>query len=194
MNTHFGNLADIIDSFFEDYQKSHEHLLTFYDAEWSSPCEIGQPCAKTSDNLDLIAWQPVKRNPIQQDFEGLENALGHPIHPDIKTHYGQYWSAGLEAEAPEGHVSLLYLWNQEDRDRLIENLIGHVVACRNNKTPFSVFFACTEPDSDYFLTVENTSGVIQLEQPGKPPIKEVCGSLAEFYSRLVPSTQQHYEL
>ena len=80
-----------------------------------------------------------------------------PIHPDIKTHYGRYWSANLEAEAPDGHVSLLYLWNQQDVDRLVENLIGHAVACRQNRTPFSVFFACTEPESDLFLTLNNST-------------------------------------
>ena len=140
------------------------------------------------DGEEKIRWQPVRRHHIADDFVGLESALEMPIHEDIKTHYGRYWSANLEAEAPDGHVSLLFLWNHEDSKRLVENLIGHAVACRHNRTPFSVFFACTEADSDLFLTVNNETGNVQLEEPGKRPIRKVSESLEEFMSLLVPAS------
>lgn len=175
-----------LDTFFEHYTKSFEALVTQHDPEWPSPCEVGNPW-RDEDGGRLIHWQPVKRHVSGEDFAGLESALETPIHPDIKTHYGRYWSANLEAEAPDGHVSLLFLWNQEDTDRLVENLIGHAVACRHNRTPFSVFFACTEPNSDLFLTVNNESGAVQLEEPGKGPLRIVSDSLADFIELLVPA-------
>ncbi len=179
-----------IETFFEHYQKSFEQLITTHDPQWPSPCEIGEPW-QDKDGGSWIAWQPIRRHSTAEDFAGLENALEMPIHPDIKAHYGHFWSANLEAEAPDGHVSLLYLWNQEDVDRLVENLIGHAVACRHNRTPFSVFFACTEPDSDLFLTINNSTGEVQLEEPGKPPLRVVAASLAEFFDVLVPAAQCH---
>jgi SecY interacting protein Syd len=180
------NLPNVIDTFFEHYHKSFESLATPHDPQWPSPCEIGDPW--TDDQGDAwIKWQPVPRHSTADDFAGLESALEIAIHPDIKAHYGRYWSAHLEAEAPDGHVSLLYLWNQQDADRLVENLIGHAVACRHNRTPFSVFFACTEPDSDLFLTVNNDTGAVQLEAPGKKPLRTVSASLSEFMQRLVPA-------
>lgn len=171
-----------IDRFFDHYQKSHEHLICAVDPEWPSPCELGP-----TESEGQIYWQPVRRHDLASDFSDLEKALGFELHPDLKTHYARYWSGTLEAEAPAGHVSLIYLWNQQDVDRLIENLIGHVVACRNNKTPFAGFFATTEADSDYFLTINNHTGAIQLEQPGYQPLRVICNSLAEFYDLLVPS-------
>ena len=135
----------------------------------------------------LIAWEPKRRAPSTNDFVGLERALKLEIHADIKTHYGRYWANHLQALAPEGEVSMLYLWNAEDSERLIENLVGHAVACKQNKTPFSVFFACTEADSEYYLTVNNSTGQIQLEEPGSKPLKVVSNSLAEFYQILVPA-------
>ena len=179
-------LESAIDTFFEHYRKSFDSLTTPHDAQWPSPCEIGKPWEDETGNA-WTCWQPVRRHATADDFAGLENALEMPIHPDIKTHYGRYWSANLEAEAPDGHVSLLYLWNQQDVDRLVENLIGHAMACRHNRTPFSVFFACTEPQSDLFLTLNNSTGAVQLEEPGKPPLRTVCGSLAEFFDLLVPA-------
>lgn len=179
-------LTDTLDTFFEHYAKSRESLVTSHDPDWPSPCELGEPWRDESGG-QIVQWHPVRRHATADDFSGLETALEMPIHPDIKTHYGRYWSANLEAKAPDGHVSLIFLWNQEDSNRLVENLISHAVACRHNRLPFSVFFACTEPDSDLFLTINNESGAVQLEEPGKRPLRIVSENLADFLELLVPA-------
>ena len=114
------------------------------------------------------------------------------VHPDIKEYYGAYWSAGLEADAPQGPVSLILLWNPDDADRLVENLIGHALAKRRRRSPFTVFFACTAADSELFLTVDNASGEVLLEKPGYKPIEVVAPSLAEFLGRLTPASPERH--
>lgn len=140
-----------------------------------------------------MSWQPLRRQDGADDFAGLERALELSIHPDIKRYYGRYWSGGLEAEADEGHVSLLLLWNGEDADRLVENLIGHALAKRRARTPFTVFFACTEPESDLFLSVDNETGKVVLEAPGQKPLRVVAESLAQFLAVLRPASPQALE-
>jgi SecY interacting protein Syd len=98
-----------------------------------------------------------------------------------------YWSGCLEAEAEEGHVSLILLWNPEDRDRLLENLIGNALIQKRARSPLSIFFACTAPDSNLYLAVNNTSGEVQLEQPGYKPLRTVADSLEDFLIRLKPA-------
>jgi len=186
MTDGMANLVPAMDTFFEHYCKSFDRLIAPHDPQWPSPCEIDKPW-QDARGESWTRWQPLRRHTTADDFAGLEAALETTIHADIKTHYGRYWSANLEAEAPDGHVSLLYLWNQQDADRLLENLVGHAVACRHNRTPFSVFFACTEPDSDLFLTLNNDSGAVQLEAPGRKPLRTVAESLAEFMQLLVPA-------
>jgi SecY interacting protein Syd len=156
-----------------------------FDTEWRSPCEIGDPF-RDREGAELIRWQPLARR-FADDFGGVERALERPVHPDIKAYYGSFWAGGLEATAPEGHVSLLMLWNADDAVRLQENLIGHLLAKQRARSPFTVFFACTEPDSELFLSVDNESGVVVLEKPGYKPIREVAGSLAEFLQALTPA-------
>jgi SecY interacting protein Syd len=150
-----------------------------------SPCEIGEPIAR-ADGTRVVPWRP-RRRPFADDFAGLEHALEIAIHPDIKAYYGAYWSGGLEATAADGHVSLLFLWNPEDADRLVENLIGHALAKRRARSPFTVFFACTEAESELFLTVDNASGAVLLERPGHRPIRQVSDSLAAFLDGLEPA-------
>jgi len=69
---------------------------------------------------------------------------------------------------------------------LIENLIGHLMAKQKAKLPFTLFFATTDPDSEFFLSIENSTGKILLEEPGQPPIKEVDPDLLTFLKRVSP--------
>ncbi len=173
-------LADLIE---RTLALTDEGLLESpFDPGWRSDCEV-----RTEGSTSL--WRPVPQNP-SVDFSGLANAVERPIHPDICTYYGSYWSGTLEAESVEGRVSLIQLWNPEDFDRLIGNLIGHLMAKQRLKQPFTVFIANTDPDSELFLSIDNDSGTILLEEPGKPPLREVDKDISTFLKRLTPKIRQ----
>lgn len=173
-----------LDHFIEKTLKQYPKLWNQYDSKWRSPCEIGAPVELAQ--VTAIEWRPQLRQNAD-DFSGLENAFETEIHPSIKEYYGAYWSGGLEATCNEGHVSLMFLWNDEDRDRLRDNIIGHALAQKRSRSPLSIFFACTDPASAYFLAVNNATGAVQLELPGRKPIRTVESSLYEFLDRLTPA-------
>ena len=173
-----------LDSFVERYLERYPTLVDPFDPDWRSPCEVGDPFVQ--GGVHQIEWHPVRRAHAD-DFAGLERALEQPIHEDIKAYYGAYWSGGLEATAVEGHVSLILLWNPADSERLVENLIGHALAKRRARMPFTVFFACTEPDSDLFLSVDNRTGAVMLEAPGGRIVRSVAPSLTVFLRGLAPA-------
>ncbi len=179
------DVASELDAFVERYVQQYPQLIDPFDPQWRSPCETGDPFTVLDDER-CVAWRPLRRA-FADDFAGLERALETAIHPDIKSYYGRYWSGGLEATAQEGHVSLILLWNPADAERLVENLIGHALAKRRARAPFTVFFACTEPESDLFLSVDNGSGQVVLEAPGAKPIRAVAPSLTDFLRGLVPA-------
>ena len=87
---------------------------------------------------------------------------------------------------------MLQLWNTADTERLIENLLGHALAKRQAKAPYSVFFACTAIDSEVFLSVENHTGHVILERPGYKPERTIAASLAEFIAGLTPAPPQRH--
>lgn len=179
------DVASELDTFVERYVQQYPQLIDPFDPQWRSPCETGEPFIALDDQR-CVSWRPLRRA-FADDFAGLERALETTIHPDIKAYYGRYWSGGLEATAQEGHVSLILLWNPADAERLVENLIGHALAKRRARAPFTVFFACTEPESDLFLSVDNASGQVVLEAPGAKPIRTVAPSLTAFLRGLVPA-------
>lgn len=161
-----------------------------YDQEWHSPCEL--PAFENKNRTqapELVAWRPVPQTP-PVNFSGLENALETTIHPDIVEYFSSFWSSTIEAKSIEGHASLIQLWNQGDFDRLVENFIGHALAKRQLKEPLTLFIATTEADSEYFLSINNATGAVLLEEPGRPPLRQVEDSLETFLRRLTPSTSQ----
>lgn len=178
------DVSAALSRFVSGYLDAFPDLTEVFDPHWRSPCEVGDPFPGP-DGVDVVRWRPVGRR-YASDFSGLENALELTVHPDIKDYYGAYWSGGLEAAAPDGHVSLILLWNGADAERLVENLIGHAMAKQRARASFSVFFACTEEDSELFLSVENETGRVLLERPGYRPIRTVAESLKEFLGGLTP--------
>lgn len=158
------------------------YLTAPFDPDWRSDCELHQ-----AD--DLTCWHPVPQlTPV--DFSGLANAVEADIHPDIQAFYGSFWSGTLEADSEEGQVSLIQLWNPYDFERLIANLVGHALMKIRAGLPYTVFFANTDPDSELFLSIDNTSGAVLLEEPGKPPLREVETDVQTFLNRLTPALRQ----
>jgi len=145
------------------------------DPEWPSPCEYLEE--------DKHLWRPVKQDPAIS-FEGLSHALELDIHPDIQAFYGSFFSESFNASASEGELVLLQLWSPRDFDRLRENLIGHALAKRRLKHDFTVFIGTT--DTELFLSIDNNTGCILLEEPGKKPLKQVDDNVTSFLNRLSP--------
>lgn len=191
-------LARIIEAITAAYPE----LTDPWDPDWRSPCETAAPrlagnasqTANAEHGAMEIPWLPCRRS--DQDmlslFNPLERALEIEIHDDIKTYFGSYYAGGLETNSAEGPVSLLQLWNDDDGNRLIENLLGHALAKQRAKAPFSVFFALTEVDSEMFLAIENHTGHVLLERPGYKPERTVAGSLAEFLMGLEPAPPERH--
>ena len=155
-----------------------------FDSQWPSECYQGEP-----NNDGLIDWQPVRQQQHNDLFERIEQALETTIHPDLKAYYNRYWSDPLAAHYPKGQLNLLFVWNTEDLERLRANLIGHALGRQRLKQPLSFFFGCTVPE-EFVLVLDNDSGQVMLEQPGKRKSDLIAPSLAEFLTQLTPLAQQ----
>lgn len=174
-----------LDRLFQRYVEDHQRVAGTlptqqFDPAWVSECQVGEP-----DSDGMIHWRPRERA-VVADFSGLERALDVELHADIKCFYGSYWGDVMELEAEEGGVSLIQIWNHDDFDRFVENVLGHAMAKQRSKAPLTIFVASTD-EREHMLSVENDSGRVVLEEPGRPPIREVSPSLVELLDRLNPA-------
>lgn len=179
-NDVIASLSRLLRRYVDDCQQVSGSLPSqIYDPEWLSDCQIGEP-----DPNGMIFWRPLARDSVA-DFAGLERALEIEIHPDIKKFYASHWGSPIDVQAAEGGLTLIQIWNDDDFDRLVENILGHAMAKQRIKAPLTIFFACTDED-EHMLSVENDSGRVVLEAPGSLPIREISPTLAAFLDRLDP--------
>lgn len=154
--------------------------ITKHETDWPSLCQQGDAFL-SEQMIDCIHWQPIQREQ-NNDLSGLEKALDIELHPDIQSFFSRYWSEQIETIFQQGNLTLLFVWNQADMNRLIENQIGHALNKLRNKQTLTFFIACT--DSDYIISVENNSGQVVLERPGYPVEKILTPDLTQFINEL----------
>lgn len=150
-----------------------------WEAEWQSPCLQQQ-----NSEGEETPWRPVAIAEPVDMFERLGDALNCQIHPDLISYYTTYWSDPIYAQHADGELSLLFAWNPDELERLRANLIGHALTKQRMRQPLTLFFACTEPDAEEFISVMNDDGSIWLELPGKKPLRKLADSLSDFLSQL----------
>lgn len=177
-------LVVALKAFIEKYHEaSQEHPDMFrieYDQDWPSDCY--QTIAEQGEWVD---WRPISRH-LNGPFSDLEKALEISIHPDIVSYYSAYWSDNLDAKTDKGSLQLLQAWNQQDFERLQQNLVGHVLMKRRLNQPETLFFALTD-EEDFILTVDNKSGEVLLEQVGLLPQEVLAPNLCTFLQSLTPA-------
>lgn len=159
-----------------------EPPLIPYNAQWLSACYL-----HNANEGEMVPWRPIRQTGNDM-FLRLEEALEEKVHPDIISYYSRYWSDPLPATCADGDLTLLLVWNEEDMERLRSNLIGHALSKRQQKRPLTFFIACPEPDENFFISVDNFSGEVLLETPGKPPLRKLADNLTDFLSTLTPKT------
>lgn len=172
-------LENFIDNWVTNYQDASEPVVIQYDSKWLSPCHTD-----SAEENEWVDWLPVKQ-PIEQDFSAVESALEMTLHPDAKEYFSAFWSDNLNASTEKGNLQLLLPWNQDDFERLLQNLIGHVLMKRRLGQSETLFFAVTDED-DFILTIDNTSGKVMLEQVGLEPCEVIADNLASFIRTLTP--------
>lgn len=171
-----------LDRFILKLQQLHPEAPTLpYNSSWASSCYLTQ----AQDGCS-VGWRPALQQTRTDMFARLSTALNEKIHPDIVDYYCRYWSDPLPATCNDGDLSLIQVWNEDDMERLRGNLIGHALSKRQQKRPLTFFIGCAEPDEDYVISVDNFSGSVLLELPGKPPIRQLAKNLADFIDSLEP--------
>ncbi len=149
--------------------------------DWHSPCEYLRDTRSSF-------WRPIPQAP-KMSFEGFERAIEMPIHEAIKEFYCSFWSGTLPGIYAGRPISLIQIWNQDDFDRLISNLVGHYLAQKRANIPFSVFIGTPDDDDELSLSLDNQSGKIFLERPGQGLVEQIAPSLTNFLEQF--SLQAH---
>lgn len=175
-----------------------EALLTRYENlfkntnSYNLPCiELSppwpSPCIKHQDE-DSYYWQHAQKDEANI-FNQIEDAIEIKFHADIHSFYSSFWSNGIRVEHPSVDFALIQTWNEEDQENLKENILGHCFAKLKARLPLTIFIGCT--DNNEVISIDNESGEIVLERPGKKAHKILATDLESFLLSLTPTTEQY---
>ena len=180
------SICEQLDNFVSSYVEnvSEDALSTPFDKEWPSRCYNID--SKQGLQGEIVPWQPVRQSqPLS--FDNVGAALELTVNSDYCAYFTRYFSNNLIATAPQGECELLQVWNEEDFERLQQNLIGHLLMKQRLKQAPTLFFGLTD-EEDFILTVVNETGEVALEQVGMEPKEILAPSLAAFLSTLKPGS------
>ena len=154
-------------------------LTTQFDPLWPSPC-INESIEALTEGQE-VTWTPVAR-PVD-DMSEFGRALDLDLSAPLLEFYAAFYAEHLEVTINQGKITLLQAWNEEDFERLQENLIGHVLMKRRLKQADTLFIGLPENDN-YLISVLMSTGEVMLEPVGKEPTEVISPSLTHFFESL----------
>ena len=151
------------------------------------PADENRPSPCRYDVEDPERWRPWSR-PQPVSLQNIASALECEFHPAIHDYYGHGFAGPLTASFKGLAVTLVQSWNEEDFERLQQNLVAHVLMLRRLKLPITLFLA-TVPDESRVISLDNETGEVVLEQLGQKKRWVLAESLPAFLQRLSPLPQ-----
>ena len=159
-----------------------------FNPPWPSPCDVKQDGIDYAESDNIRYWKPINREAIGL-FDELEKALELKFRDDVKQFYGSFWSNGICVEREDINFSLIQIWNEEDQEKLKENMLGHAFSKLKSRQALSYFIGCTFGDD--IICIEHESGEVVLEKPGRKAHKVLSPSLEVFLLSLNPTLDEY---
>ncbi len=171
--------------------RRHENLFKSKNKLGLPNFELDEPwpsaCIEHQDEHNYY-WRHKSRDPVNI-FLDIEKAIEIPFHPDLHTYYSSFWSNGICVEHCEVEFSLIQIWNEDDQERLKENILGHCFAKLKARQALTLFIGCA--DNNEILSIENETGKVIIERPGQKGSKLVAEDLESFLISASPITRPY---
>lgn len=167
---------------------SSRYLQAWCDADRGFPeshelVGLDSPCV-IHDSGDMVTWKPMARNPIGT-LSGVEKGIELALHQDVHDFYCSQFSGDMRAKFGDIELDLLQAFNEDDIDRLQQNILGHLVTQRRLKLKPTVFIAALEAEFEV-ISICNLTGNVLRETLGKDIREVLAVNVEEFLAQLTP--------
>lgn len=167
-------------------QRYCQHWYQQYQTAPQNDQLIGfdSPCLLDSTS-EKVFWQPQPFT-LPKDLDAVSRGIDLVIQESVVAFYTTQFAADMKAKYGELSLTLLQVWNEDDFERVQQNLLGHLVMKRRLKHSPTLFIATTEDDAE-IISIDNLTGNVVLEILGKQTHQVLSSTLGEFLDKLTPS-------
>lgn len=144
---------------------------------------IASPCI-IDDNNSIVRWRPVPFN-LERNLAAVERAMDITLRPEAHQFYTTQYAGDMAARHKDLPLTLLQTWNENDFDRVQQNLIGHLVTQRRLKLSPTVFLATLASELEV-VSLCNLSGEVVIESLGTASRQTIASDIGEFLDLLTP--------
>ena len=167
---------------------SARYLQAWCDADRGFPesehlVGLISPCVIVDDGQN-VTWKPIVRQSMIA-LDGVEKGMDLSLHSDINAFYGSQYSGDMSAMFGDLSLDLLQAFNDDDIERLQQNILGHLVTQRRMKLKPTVFIAVVDDESQV-ISICNMTGQVVLETLGKDTRQVLANDVVMFLQQLQP--------
>lgn len=144
---------------------------------------FASPCVIDSDS-DQLQWQPQPFT-LPANLDAVSRGMEILLQPTVVSFYTSQFAAEMPARFDDQQLTLLQIWNEDDVERIQQNLIGHLLMKQRLKQSPTLFIATSDKDNQ-LIAVDNLTGQVLLETLGSKKKQVLSDSLAIFLEQLTP--------
>lgn len=150
-------------------EKSGEYPLTLWNEEADSFVYVGEP-----DDEEWVHWKPVKKIKCH-DLSDLETSFNCAFHQDLKDYFNSFWFCELGGFFKEYSIQLEPVFPGIEFEDFEMNLEGYKSVHNNQLDHIPIGF---ETNQNLLVVVENSTGVVKLEDSETGKFKSLSRNLA----------------
>lgn len=139
--------------------------------------EIDSPCIQQRAEHGVY-WLPQPFT-LPASLAAVERGVEIALQPSVVAWYTSQFAADMAVSFRGQSVTLLQVWNEEDFQRVQENLIGHLIMKRRLKQTPTLFIGATDHDTE-IISVDNLTGQVIREGLGSKKRKVLTENVADF--------------
>ena len=139
--------------------------------------DIDSPCVQQRAEHGVY-WLPQPFT-LPAHLGAVERGVEIALQPSVVAWYTAQFAADMAVSFRGQPITLLQVWNEDDFQRVQENLIGHLVMKRRLKQMPTLFIGATDHDTE-IISICNLSGEVIREALGSKKRDILSENLAEF--------------
>ncbi|OFS21214.1 SecY-interacting protein Syd [Clostridium sp. HMSC19A10] len=176
------NIKDGMGEFFEKMLTGYEQTSQGLPMRPKTSIDKGEIFVGKENEDGWSRWKPIKKD-TKEEFKNIENLLSITINNDIKEYFNSYWFLELKGDFKKKTITLEPVIPGRELKKFERKLKGYIEVHDGNNKYIPIG---SEANTGYLIVMENSTGIIKLENHDTGKFRSISENLYELIANLEP--------